>query len=412
MNITLKSWMEYKELVTNYYIENDFSNATIRRCEKFFIYCSKYFNIKPILTEQEIHDYYSLDFQNIDLRNYFTFLNKIIYYDKNNEFPNTICKFWNIKEQLPDEFRKIIDNYIQIESTETTETTKKAHTIRGETISGETFFTYIHHLGKDNLVNITIDDVLSLFLNEKQEVVYSASFCKNIKAVLRANLKADNIKTKEIKKIISFLPALTSHRKNIQYLEDWEVKNIHDCLLDEKSNLLKRDRAIGLIILFYGIRGCDVENLHLNSIDWEKETISFIQQKTGIENFLKFNNAVGNAIYDYIKNERPHGHSKMLFLRSYKPYNPILSTYGICESIMKTCNIRQKVGDRQGFHLFRYKLASQMLGKNIPIPIISSILGHSNPHSTEFYLSTDLIHLKECGLDISIFSKPGKKGNI
>jgi integrase len=409
MNITLKSWIKYKELVTNYYIERKFSNSTIGRCNHFFIYCNKYFAIKPILTEQEIHYYYAFDFPNRDLKTYFTFLNKVIYYDKNNEFSNTLWRYWDVKEPLPVELRKVIDNYIQIESTTTT---KRTHTIRYEKISGETFFTYIKHLGKDNLVDITLDDVISLFLNDDQEIIYSASFCKNIKAVLRANLKANNINTKEIKKIISFLPTLNSYRKNIQYLEDWEVKSIQDCLLNKKSDLLKRDRAIGLIILFYGIRGCDVANLHLNSIDWEKETISFIQQKTGIENILKFNNAVGNSVYDYIKNERPLSHSKMLFLRSNKPYNPILSTYNISVKIMKACNIRQKTGARQGFHLFRYKLASQMLGKNIPIPIISSILGHSNPQSTEIYLSTDFIHLKECGLDISIFSNSVKKENI
>jgi hypothetical protein len=41
-----------------------------------------------------------------------------------------------------------------------------------------------------------------------------------------------------------------------------------------------------------------------------------------------------------------------------------------------------------------------MLAQEVPLPVISSILGHGNPESTKTYLSTDLEHLRVCALPL------------
>jgi len=49
-----------------------------------------------------------------------------------------------------------------------------------------------------------------------------------------------------------------------------------------------------------------------------------------------------------------------------------------------------------------------MLSHDVAIPVISAILGHSSPQSTQAYLSADFIHLERCALSIADF--PVKKG--
>jgi integrase len=399
MQFDLNLWLKYKALVSNYYIKREYTKYTISRCNSFFSHCSLYFKDKAILTGQEIHDYYVADYPNRTARNYLCYLNKAIYYERHKAFPTTNLRYWIHKEYLTEEFQLVIDNYIQIES----KTNKKKKTIANESISGKTFFFHMQSLGRNKLGEITENDIISFFLNNRQELAYSVSYLKNLRKILYNNLKVPNIDKTIIRKLLIFLPQIGAHRKNIQYFEDWEIQKIHDCLLNKSSPLTKRDRAIGLIILFYGIRGCDVINLNLSSIDWTKETITFIQQKTSKENSFKFNVAVGNALYDYIVNDRPKVENEKIFQTFSKPYCPLSITYNISIKILKICKIRQHKDDRKGFHLYRHKLATKMLENNVPIPIISCVLGHSTPKSTETYLSMDFIHLKEFGLDISIF---------
>lgn len=57
-----------------------------------------------------------------------------------------------------------------------------------------------------------------------------------------------------------------------------------------------------------------------------------------------------------------------------------------------------------GLHIFRHHLATDLLAKEVPLPVISKILGHASPISTETYLSADFAHLKECALSIESFA--------
>ena len=80
------------------------------------------------------------------------------------------------------------------------------------------------------------------------------------------------------------------------------------------SNLL--DKAIVTIAYYTGMRGTDITSLTIDSIDWDKEVITFTQSKTGVELTLPLTATVGNAIWRYITSQRPKGkgrESYMLF---------------------------------------------------------------------------------------------------
>ncbi len=54
---------------------------------------------------------------------------------------------------------------------------------------------------------------------------------------------------------------------------------------------------------------------------------------------------------------------------------------------------------RRGMHSLRHTMASMLLEKDTPLPIISDILGHVDTDSTAAYLKVDIKKLKECSLD-------------
>lgn len=194
-------------------------------------------------------------------------------------------------------------------------------------------------------------------------------------------------------------------RRNIEYLTEEEIKRVKTVLASSDSGLCLRDKAVGLLALFTGLRGCDILGLKLKDIDWENDLILINQEKTDVPLKLPLRPVVGNAIYDYICQERPKCSTEEVFV-SKRPLNLPLragSARNIAGSIMKVAGIRQNKGSRKGFHIFRHHIATFLLNKEIPQPVISSVMGHSSPSSLNPYLSADFLHLKECALSIEPF---------
>lgn len=207
---------------------------------------------------------------------------------------------------------------------------------------------------------------------------------------------------------MSFIPATKEVRKNIQYLTPQEAQAVLDAMDDISNTLALRDRAIGKLAYYTGLRCCDIATMELASIDWERDLIRIRQQKTEEPLELPLTATVGNAIYDYITNERPPSDCPILFLTQIGPYRGMesASIWRVAARIMEEAGIRQSKGDRRGFHVFRHHLATTLLGNGVPQAVISGALGHAAPESVEAYISADLAHLKGCALSIARFPVP------
>ena len=174
-------------------------------------------------------------------------------------------------------------------------------------------------------------------------------------------------------------------------------------LSEENNGLSLRDKAIGTIAMYTGLRSCDIVALQMKNIDWDNDLIILSQQKTGNTLKLPLMPIVGNAIFEYILKERSSKSTALnIFVYATWPYSNLgrHSMYDVSDKILETAGLRRNAGDRRGFHLFRHHIATKMLGNNIPRPIISATLGHSCPESLNTYLSADFIHLREFALSI------------
>ena len=83
------------------------------------------------------------------------------------------------------------------------------------------------------------------------------------------------------------------------------------------------------------------------------------------------------------------------------PFDPIGEHDHMSQMIVRYMNkagIRRDRNKHSGFHSLRHSAASMLLDADTPLPVISSIMGHSNIDVTGIYLKTDLEKLKECVL--------------
>ena len=266
------------------------------------------------------------------------------------------------------------------------------------------FRSFLWHLqvrGCKNASDITEADSISFFRDKNGTVLRGYTAKRIISHALTLLEKND---FSECKRLSAFIPLIKYHHKNAQFLTDDEVTKILSSLKDKEGNLSLRNRAIGFLLIYTGMRASDISSLKLEDIDWHKGKIHCIQQKTGVPLHLPLLPVVGNAIYDYLDKERPQSSSDYLFLSSLSAEGLAPSSIGsISYVIYKASCVRNAKGDRRGTHIFRHHLVTALLSNGTDQATISQTVGHSSPESLAPYLHADIENLRKCALDISQF---------
>lgn len=194
-------------------------------------------------------------------------------------------------------------------------------------------------------------------------------------------------------------------KKIIPVLTDEEYEQINKAI--ENRDVSLRDAAIVRLGLSCGIRARDLINLKLSDIDWDNETISFKQSKTGNMVCLPLTTAVGNALVRYLCEERPPAKNDYLFVRQLAPFDAFTdhaSCYAVVERVFTKAGVA-KDSRILGMHMLRHNAASTMVRNQVPIETIAAILGHTSPDTTDIYITTDEVRLRECVLPMDGISK-------
>lgn len=291
---------------------------------------------------------------------------------------------------LVPEYRELINSY---------EDSAKRRGLKPGTIRcigsyGTCFLFELQQQGIDRIANIQESDILSYF---ESRTSHSFTYHQSIRSLFHENFNNKNTAIrKQCIRILDLIPKKKHIRKNIQYFTLEETETIRNALLSPETPFTYRDRAICIIAMYLGLRGSDISNLKMNSIDWDNNTISIVQQKTTDPLKVPLLPIVGNAIFNYIKRDRPKGISvPEIFIWRKQPYRKMKLTGYCLNPVLDYCKLRMQPGDRRGLHLFRHHLATSLLSNDVPVPVISTILGHSQPSTTQVYLNSDLLHLKE-----------------
>ena len=172
--------------------------------------------------------------------------------------------------------------------------------------------------------------------------------------------------------------------------------------IDRGSPKGRRDYAIILIACRLGLRCTDIKNLCFENFNWTEKKICFTQSKTGQPMELPLVPDVGWAVIDYLRYGRPKVDSSRIFVRHMAPFLPFAEGDHL-DQLIRTYMVKAHIpmrGKHRGMHSLRHTMASVLLEKDTPLPVISDIIGHLDTNSTAVYLKVDMERLAECPLDV------------
>lgn len=160
-----------------------------------------------------------------------------------------------------------------------------------------------------------------------------------------------------------------------------------------------RDYAVIMIAAELGIRGGDICTMKFDNFDWENRILRFIQEKTGVPQELPLPENSFNAIVNYLKNGRPKIKSPYVFLKHSAPYPPFSGAYDSMQRALRSAGIRLTETSPKGLHLLRHTRATSLLEHGTEPAVVTGILGHEDPNSTEVYYHSSKELLRRCALD-------------
>lgn len=199
------------------------------------------------------------------------------------------------------------------------------------------------------------------------------------------------------------MPAIS---KNAKIPSAWSLDELKAMIaaIDRNNPIGKRDYAMILLACILGLRIGDIKNLTFKNFDWERKELSIIQHKTHKPLTLPVPDAVGWAVIDYVKNGRPSYYgSDIIFLKHMPPFDPIGDDNHMGQRItfyLRKAGIDSRSKKRSGYHSLRHSAASMLLEMETPLPVITDILGQSDPDATGIYLKSSLRNLTECVLGL------------
>ena len=163
----------------------------------------------------------------------------------------------------------------------------------------------------------------------------------------------------------------------------------------------KRDRAILMLLIGYGLRAGEVCGLQLDDLDWEQETICVRRSKVGRTDLYPLSRGVGQAILRYIVDARPKWPERSLFLTLLAPTRP-LRTGALSEIVRRRLNRLGVEARSRGAHVLRHAAAQHLLDHGLPMKTVGDYLGHRRIASTSVYAKVHLEALREVVADFDL----------
>jgi len=167
--------------------------------------------------------------------------------------------------------------------------------------------------------------------------------------------------------------------------------------VDRRTSYGKRDYAILLLLVTYGLRGREVAALTLNDIDWKRERLAIPERKAGHSTAFPLSKSVGEAIVDYLQHGRPKTTDRHVFFRSVAPLRPIGSA--VVSACAKRYLLQAGVQvPRPGSHTLRHTLVQRLVDADFALKEIGDFVGHRSPASTQIYAKVAVESLRQVAL--------------
>lgn len=273
--------------------------------------------------------------------------------------------------------------------------------LRGTSIAHYRFYlqlfdTYLARIGLHHLSDLS-PLILSSFITESGQG-RSKSAMTGICVVLRIFLRYLHREQFISKDISCAVESPQVYRlANIPRYITWdEVQRMLDAI-DRRTPLGKRDYAILLLLVTYGLRAREVALLTLDDIDWKRERLRIPERKAGHSTAYPLSRIVGEAILNYLRSGRPQTDNRHVFFRVLPPLVPL--TWNAISG--RTSHYLHKAGipvARPGSHTLRHTCVQRLVDAGLDLKTIGDYVGHRSASSTEIYTKVAIETLREVAI--------------
>jgi integrase/recombinase XerD len=168
-------------------------------------------------------------------------------------------------------------------------------------------------------------------------------------------------------------------------------------VVERRTPVGRRDYAILLLLVTYGLRAREVANLTLDDIDWKRERLHVRERKADHVAVYPLSPVVGEAILAYLQNGRPKIADRHLFFRHLAPHRRF--TFEAVSS--RASHYLHMAGvpvRRAGSHTLRHTCVQRLVDAGFPLKTIGDYVGHRSASSTEIYAKVAVETLRDVAI--------------
>lgn len=258
------------------------------------------------------------------------------------------------------------------------------------------FAAYLTDLGREDLQELS-PAVVNGFLTERSHGL-SRSTVRTRCAVLRVFLRylhRQRLIARNLSLIVEAAPCYRlAHLPRSITVED--VRKLLDGI-DRRTVLGRRDYAMLLLLVTYGLRAREVAALTLDSIEWRHDRLRIPARKAGHSTAYPLSPRVGAAILEYLKAGRPPTSLRQVFFHVTAPCMPITQA-AVSSRAAHYLHQAGIIGPRLGSHTLRHSCVQRLVDAGWSLKAIGDYVGHASPASTEIYSKVAVEALREVAL--------------
>jgi len=257
------------------------------------------------------------------------------------------------------------------------------------------FENYLRDIGLHELQGLS-PVVLSGFVTDRSAGL-SKTGVKNRCGVLRVFLRylyRERVVTRDLSSNVESprVYRLSSIPRSITWDE---VRRMLEAV-DRRTPVGRRDYAILLMLITYGLRGREIAALTLDDIDWRRERLRVPERKAGHSTAYPLSPIVGEAILDYLQHGRSQTSDRHIFLRVIPPRESMTFS-GVSG---RASHYLHKAGipvSRPGSHTLRHTCVQRLVDASFSLKVIGDYVGHESAASTQIYAKIAVDALREIG---------------
>lgn len=266
-------------------------------------------------------------------------------------------------------------------------------TVRAYRFSLDRFADYLDRIGVDSIPELS-PSILSSYIVDRAGSGLAKSTVRGDAGALRVFLRfahREGVLANDLSESVGWPQVY--RLSDIPRSISWTDVNKVLASVDRRNEIGRRDYAILLLLVTYGLRAREIAALTLDDVDWKHERLAIPERKAAHSTAFPLSSVVGEALLDYLRHGRPTTDDRHVFFRSVAPHRPI----GAAAVSARSSHYLLKAGitvPRPGSHTLRHSAVQRLVDADFDLKTIGDFIGHRSARSTEIYAKVDVESLR------------------